>query len=123
MEPSKLVENLKKRVIQSFMDMLVLMELKKHSMSGYDAISLIHRRFGILLSSGTIYSLLYSLERNGWIKGVWKQRKRVYELTEKGEQNIEIITRANSEIQNFVRNISLLNANMCAHAVEHVEKK
>jgi len=123
MEPSKLVENLRKRIIQSFMDMLVLMELKKHSMSGYDAISLIHRRFGILLSSGTIYSLLYSLERNGWIKGVWKQRKRVYELTEKGEQNIEIITRANSEIQNFVRNISLLNANMCVRAVEHADEE
>lgn len=107
---SKLVEKLRKRVIQNFMDILVLTEMKKGSLSGYDVIALLHRRFGILLSSGTIYSLLYSLERDGLIKGVWNQRKRVYELTEKGEQNIKVITKANEEIQNFLRNISLLNA-------------
>jgi len=92
------------------MDILVLTEMKKGSLSGYDVIALLHRRFGILLSSGTVYSLLYSLERDGLIKGVWNQRKRVYELTEKGEQNMQIITKANQEIQNFLRNISLLNA-------------
>lgn len=108
--PSKLVEKLRKRVIQNFMDILVLTEMKKGSLSGYDVIALLHRRFGILLSSGTIYSLLYSLERDGLIKGVWNQRKRVYALTEQGEQNIKAITKANEEIQNFLRNISLLNA-------------
>jgi len=107
---SKLVEKLRKRVIQNFMDILVLTEMKKGSLSGYDVIGLIHQKFGILLSSGTIYSLLYSLERDGLIKGVWNQRKRVYELTEKGEQNIKVITKANNEIQNFLKNISLLNA-------------
>ena len=84
--------------------------MKKGSLSGYDVIALLHRRFGILLSSGTIYSLLYSLERDGLIKGIWNQRKRVYALTEQGEQNIKVITKANEEIQNFLRNISLLNA-------------
>lgn len=111
MESTNLAEKLQRRAIQSFMNILIIIEIKKHSLSGYDVIALVHKRFGILMSSGTIYSLLYSLERDGWLKGVWKQRKRVYELTEKGEQNIEIITRANGEIQNFVRNISLLNAN------------
>jgi len=107
---STLAEKLRKRVIQNFMDILVLTEMKKGSLSGYDVIALLHRRFGILLSSGTVYSLLYSLERDGLVKGVWNQRKRVYELTEKGEQNMQVITKANQEIQNFLRNISLLNA-------------
>jgi len=107
---SKLVEKLRKRVIQNFMDILILTEMKKGSLSGYDVIALLHRRFGILLSSGTVYSLLYSLERDGLIKGVWNQRKRVYALTEKGEQNMQVITKANQEIQNFLKNISLLNA-------------
>lgn len=107
---SKLVDKLRKRVIQNSMDILVLTEMKRGSLSGYDVIGLIHQKFGILLSSGSIYSLLYSLERDGLIKGTWNQRKRVYELTEKGEQNIKAITKANEEIQNFLRNISLLNA-------------
>jgi DNA-binding PadR family transcriptional regulator len=110
MDSSKIVEKLHKRVVQNFMDILILTEMKKSSLSGYDVIALIHKRFGTLMSSGTVYSLLYSLEREGWIKGVWNQRKRVYALAEKGEQSIKTISKANEEIQNFLRNISLLNA-------------
>jgi len=106
--PMKIAEKLQRRVIKSFMDILILAELKKGSLSGYDIIGLIHKKFGILVSSGTVYSLLYSLERNGLIKGVWNQRKRVYILTEKGEQNTKVITNANEEIQSFLRNMSLL---------------
>jgi len=110
MASSRLVEKLHKRVIQNFMDILILTEMKKGSLSGYDVIDIFHKKFGVLMSSGTVYSLLYSMERDGWIKGVWNQRKRVYKLTELGDQNIKVITKANQEIQNFLRNISLLNA-------------
>lgn len=96
------------------MDTFILAELKDDPKSGYDVIGLIHRRFGVLVSSGTVYSLLYSMERDGLIRGFQKQRKRVYTLTEKAEQNIKLIRKANEEIQNFLRNISLLNANSCA---------
>jgi len=106
---SELVENLRRRVIQNFMDILILTELKKGSLSGYDVISLVHEKFGILMSSGTVYSLLYSLEREDWIRGAWNQRKRVYELTEKGKDHIQTITRANDEVKDLLRNISLLN--------------
>jgi DNA-binding PadR family transcriptional regulator len=103
-------EKLRGRVIKSFMDILILTELKKQSMSGYDVMGLLHKRFDVLVSSGTVYSLLYSLEREGLIKGVQNQRTRVYELTEKGERDIKVINKANEEIQGFLKNISLLNA-------------
>jgi len=105
---TKTAEKLRRRAIKSFMDILILAELRKGSLSGYDIIGLIHKRFGILTSSGTVYSLLYSLERDGLIKGVQNQRKRVYTLTQKGEQKTKIITKANEEIQSFLRNMSLL---------------
>jgi len=54
---------------------------------------------------GTVYSLLYSLERNGLIEGTWNERKRVYKLTEKGEKIIEIILNANDKIKNFITNL------------------
>ena len=100
---AQLVEKLRKRVIQNFMDIMVLTEMRKGSLSGYDAIGLIHHTFDIMLSPGTIYSLLYSMERDGLIKGVWHSRKRVYELTEKGEQNIKVIVKASEEVQNFLK--------------------
>jgi len=106
--PTKIAEKLHRRVIKSFMDILILAELKNGSMSGYDIIDVIHKKFGILMSSGTIYSLLYSMERDGLIKGIWNQRKRVYTLAEKGEQNTKVIEKANEEIQIFLRNMLVL---------------
>jgi len=109
MSSSKFLQELRKRAIKNFMDVLILTQIKKRSLSGYDIIAHIHAKYGILLSSGTVYSLLYSLERQGLIRGVWSKRKRIYELTERGEQNIRAVMKANEEIQNFLRNISLLN--------------
>jgi len=74
------------RLIQSFMDIIILRVLKNnHLTSGYDLIKYLHQRFDILASSGTVYSMLYSLERQGFIKGNSDGRRRVYKLTEQGE--------------------------------------
>jgi DNA-binding PadR family transcriptional regulator len=102
---SKIVENLRRRTIKTFMDMLILAELQEKPLSGYDIISLVHRRFNVLVSSGTVYSLLYSLERKGLVTADMDQRKRVYTLTEKGEQTLETVGRANVEINGLVQNL------------------
>jgi DNA-binding PadR family transcriptional regulator len=68
-------------------------------MSGYDVIAYIHNKYRLLVSSGTVYSLLYSLEREGLIAGAWNQRKRVYKLTDKGVETIKAIMSANDKIQ------------------------
>jgi DNA-binding PadR family transcriptional regulator len=116
---SEIVERLQGKALRNFMDMLILAEMKKEaSLSGYDIISFVHKKFGVFVSSGTVYSLLYSLERAGLIKGVWNDRKRVYKLSEKGIQNIEVITKANDEVQKFLRNLSLLNANSHAKPID-----
>ena len=80
------------------MDILILAELKNSPMSGYDFIYDIRRRFGILMSSGTVYYLLYSMERDGLIKGRLEHRKRVYTLTNKGEENLKTILKARGRI-------------------------
>src|SRR3990170_7768609 len=107
---SNLANKLEKRVIQDFMDIYILEEMEKRSLSGYDIIVLVQKGFGLLVSSGTVYSLIYSMERDGWIKGVWNERKRVYELTEKAQHEARIIAKVNEGVRNFLRNISLLNA-------------
>jgi len=94
-----------RRMVKSFMDILILAELKNSLMSGYDVIAYIHNKFGILVSSGTVYSLLYSMERDDLIRGIWAKRKRVYELTEKGERNIEAILNANDKIKSLMTNL------------------
>jgi DNA-binding PadR family transcriptional regulator len=93
------------RIIKNFMDIIIMTELRNASLSGYDVISYIHNKFNLLVSSGTVYSLLYSLERNGLVEGVWEERKRVYKLTPKGEKTINTLLGASDKIKGFMPNI------------------
>lgn len=102
---SKIVEDLRRRALKTFMDILVLAELQKKPSSGYDIIGLIHKRFDILMSSGTVYSMLYSLERDGLVNADMENRKRVYTLTAKGEQILDSVCRANGEIHSLLNNL------------------
>jgi len=99
LETSVILKKMQRRIIKNFLDVLVLAELRSAPMSGYDVIAFIHNKFRLLVSSGTVYSLLYSLERDGLIVGSWSQRKRVYKLTDKGEETIKAILNANDRIQ------------------------
>ena len=99
----EVLKKMHRKIVKSFMDMIVLAELKNGPpMGGYDIIGYIHDRFHILVSSGTVYSLLYSLEREGLIEGMWDKRKRVYRLTEKGNREIEAILNTNDKIRSLL---------------------
>jgi DNA-binding PadR family transcriptional regulator len=75
------------RLIQDFMDVIILRVVKENlCTSGYELIKYLHRKFHVLISSGTVYSILYSLERNGLIEGSFDGRRRVYKLTGHGEE-------------------------------------
>jgi DNA-binding PadR family transcriptional regulator len=101
----KILKKMHERIIKNFMDIIILAELRSGPFSGYDVISFIHNKFHLLVSSGTVYSLLYSLERNGLIEGTWNERKRVYKLTDKGKKTIETVLSANDKIRNFITNL------------------
>jgi DNA-binding PadR family transcriptional regulator len=101
----KILKKMHERIIKNFMDIIVMTELQNGSLSGYDFISYIHNKFNLLVSSGTVYSLLYALERNGLIEGVWEERKRVYKLTQKGAKTINTLLGASDKIKGFITNI------------------
>ncbi len=88
------------------MDFIVLFQLSNSNpLSGYDIKSNIHDKFGLLMSSGTIYSLLYRMERDGVIEGKWNQRKRVYKLTHKGEENVKLLQQSSEKIPRLLMDI------------------
>ena len=101
----RILKKMHERIIKNFMDIIIMTELRNESLSGYDVISYIHNKFNLLISSGTIYSLLYSLERNGLVEGVWDERKRIYKLTEKGQKTIATILNASDNIKGFMGNL------------------
>jgi DNA-binding PadR family transcriptional regulator len=101
----RILKKMHERIIKNFMDIIIMGELRNGPLRGYDVISYIHTKFNLLVSSGTVYSLLYSLERNGLVEGVWEERKRVYKLTEKGEKTIDTLLNAGDKIKGFMATI------------------
>jgi DNA-binding PadR family transcriptional regulator len=102
---SKIPDQMYRRIITNFLDMVILMELRKRSLSGYDVISFAHNKFRILLSPGTVYSSLYSLERNGLVKGENTQRKRIYKLTEHGKEAAKTLSNKKNRILGLISNL------------------
>ncbi len=93
------------RIVKNFLDILILRDLSKHSsLSGYDIIELIHVKFKQLISPGTVYSVLYAIERKGLVKGESDGRKTVYMLTERGKAAVEDISKLKEELALFMKN-------------------
>jgi len=101
----KALSQIRRRLVKNFMDVIILSELKGTPLSGYDVMTLIYRRFRILLGSGSVYSLLYSMERKGLIRGDWNERRRLYTLTQKGEKAIKATMNSYNRIESFVADL------------------
>jgi len=80
------------KLVKQFLELVILKYLiKQKKVSGYDLLKQINEDYGILLSPGTIYSKLYSLERKGFIRGEWAEKRREYTITQKGRLAINDI--------------------------------
>jgi len=97
--PKKLCE----RLVKDFLDVWILKKLSNgHPLSGNDIIAFLHYEFGLLISPGTVYSTLYSLERESFVEGASSERKRFYVLTEKGRAAIEATVNDRTQILRFL---------------------
>ena len=102
---SEILVKTNKRIITIFLDMLILLKLRNGPSSGYDVISYIHKRFAVPICTGTVYTCLYHLERDGLIKGDYVQRKKTYVLSEKGKETVKTLSGMRDKILGLVLNI------------------
>ena len=82
------LRELRIRVVRSFLDIIILLILRKKPSSGYDIFRCLVNA-GIVMSPGTIYDTLHLLERKGYIEGLWDSRKKIYSLTRRGEEYLK----------------------------------
>lgn len=104
------VDSLRKRVVRNFMDILILQEIKKGMMSGYDVMAYLQKKFGVSLSSGTVYGILYAMERQNLIEGFQIDNKRMYRITQSRE-TVKLL-KAYEPLQNFLRNMCAVNVKL-----------
>jgi DNA-binding PadR family transcriptional regulator len=77
------------KLTKGLLDMIILQYLEKESMHGYQVISKIRKGFGVYFGPSTIYPLLGTLEKKGYVKSIWNMQsqrpRKVYELTNEGK--------------------------------------
>jgi DNA-binding PadR family transcriptional regulator len=98
----EIVDGIHRRLLKEFMDVVIMGKMRNMDVNGYNIITYLHKEFDFLVSSGTIYSVLYSMERDGLIKGKRVNRKRIYTLTRKGEATIKTIRDTSDVFENFL---------------------
>jgi DNA-binding PadR family transcriptional regulator len=76
------------KLMKGLLDLIVLQLLNNQPMHGYKIITRIRRGFGVYFGPSTIYPLLNTLEKKGYVKSDWDMRndrpRKVYKLTTEG---------------------------------------
>jgi DNA-binding PadR family transcriptional regulator len=68
----------------------ILSLLKGRGIYGLEIPSLIENRFGFKPGKITPYRVLYRLEHTGFVKSKLEEKRRIYQITEKGKKELEI---------------------------------
>jgi len=102
---SEIINQMNQRIAKSFLDVLILLELRREAMNGYAVIDHVQNKFRITVEPESAYSILNSLENDKFVKGELVQEKRVYRLTEKGEETVKTIQNLRDKILGLVLNI------------------
>lgn len=67
----------------------ILSLIRKEPMHAYQIQKEIEKKFGFQPGKITPYRVLYRLENDGFVKSSIKDRKRIYQITEKGEKELK----------------------------------
>ena len=77
------------KLTKGLLDMIILQYLEKEPMHGYEIITQIRKGFGVYFGPSTIYPLLATLEKKGYVKSTWNMQtqrpRKEYELTNEGK--------------------------------------
>jgi len=82
-------ERLKKSNTIENLWIYILLILRKEKIHAWDILKKIEENFGFKPGRITPYRVLYRLEKDGFVKSKIENRRRVYQITEKGEKELE----------------------------------
>jgi len=77
------------KLIKGLLDMIILQFLSTEPMHGYQAITKIRKKYGVYFGPSTIYPLLGTLEKKGYVQSNWnmdfERPRKIYSLTSDGK--------------------------------------
>ncbi|WP_309492654.1 PadR family transcriptional regulator [Candidatus Hecatella orcuttiae] len=95
----------RERCVKSFLDVIVASVLAERPSWGYDIIAQIHGKLHVLLSPGTVYPVLHSMEARGLVSRRREGRRETFYLTERGANWFaEVLEASRREHADFLQN-------------------
>jgi PadR family transcriptional regulator PadR len=77
------------KLAKGLLDLIILQFLSAQPMHGYQVITKIRKSFGVYFGPSTIYPLLATLEKKGYVNSQWNMNnqrpRKVYQLTNEGQ--------------------------------------
>jgi PadR family transcriptional regulator, regulatory protein PadR len=77
------------KLMKGLLDLIILQFLSTEPMHGYQIITKIRKNFGVYFGPSTIYPLLNTLEKKGYVGSEWNMNfdrpRKVYKLTNDGQ--------------------------------------
>jgi len=77
-----------KKMVKDNLEAIILVHLQRKAMCGSDIIGTIHMEFNVLLSPGTVYPLLHSLQKRGLLSSVKEGKEKIYTPAEDSDLEI-----------------------------------
>jgi len=81
----------------------ILFLLNKERMHAWSIQSLVEKRFGFKPGRITAYRVLYRLREEGFVKSEIRERRRIYQITKKGKEQLVLARQLYKEILNKIQ--------------------
>jgi DNA-binding PadR family transcriptional regulator len=115
------------KLAKGLLDLIVLQFLNTQPMHGYQIITKIRKSFGVYFGPSTIYPLLASLEKKGYVNSEWnmatERPRKIYKLTTEGQTMLNFTESSlNLLCQKIGTNVAP-QMNVEAGSMQHFQKK
>ncbi len=96
----------KEKLLKACSEVVILTEISKRGrLSAPDIIALFREKYDTQISPGTVYPILYRMERRRYIRLLSRRRKNLYILSNSGQKVLNELQLSFTEIQNFVSSL------------------
>jgi len=81
------------KLTKGLLDLIILQFVSTQPMHGYQIIIKIRKNFGVYFAPSTVYPLLNTLEKKGFVKSEWNMNaerpRKIYSLTSNGQNMLD----------------------------------
>jgi PadR family transcriptional regulator, regulatory protein PadR len=112
------------KLMKGLLDLVILQFLNTGPMHGYQVITKIRKNFGVYFGPSTIYPLMGTLEKKGYVDSHWEMNlerpRKVYSLTKEGQN---MLSYTEGSLNMICRKISTTNPETTQPTVSMITTK